>query len=105
MIGKEYYNYLIIEVLTNVIICQDDEDQIKILIKEELSELTLVIKKDWTWKDLEDGDLYAYISDKNLIEETYWHNSTDDLFRAKSGNTYQTSYEAYQAFCLIKSKE
>ena len=39
------------------------------------------------------------------IYNTIWSNYEIDLFRAKSGNIYQTEKEAEEAYKLIMSKE
>lgn len=65
----------------------------------------ILVKQEWSWKDLKVGDEYCHINSMGDIYNTIWSNYEIDLFRAKSGNIYQTEKEAEEAYKLIMSKE
>ena len=93
-----------------------DKDSVKEYIKEcsqnyyqsytdySLKDYTLV-KQDWSWRNLEDGNRYWYLDEHGKKSYDYWDNYIIDQFRVKSGNIYQTEKEAEEAYELIMSKE
>ena len=100
-------------VLVSVSWNNNSEDNYKEMRKKEASDLCseydlkdyTLVKQKWSWKDLKEEDEYWFIDIYGHLNINIWTASEYDLFRAKSGNVYQTKKDAQEAYKLIMSKE
>lgn len=95
----------VLEVLTQSCLLSYDGDQTKAYSWFTFSELEeegyTIEQKEWSWRDLKEGEKYWYIDSSGGIDHKPWRDDQYDKFGAKTGNIYQTKEDAEKALAEI----